>query len=623
MLPTRQPCLKSSISTAVQRISVRNRYFEITSQGTQNKDKHSLTDTMKNSQYRVTFGIEIEFVFIFHEKLILAELLNSVEDLLRKPGGNFREGREHADQLRRAIRKVISDEDRREMRQAPFQYSDTRPHYLAWGVWLDWDTADAAIKTNAKPGMLLRTYGREPCQVAKEVLRSGPQTMALEYWEPEYPDDMAIDVHLGPGKPSDWTNWHLIPEFVVEAHTDNALKAYLEKYKRCSDRDGSESPKGKERPYERDSDGEERPAKRFKSTPDGTPSPTRIWVTAATQSQVHTSSPYQQQGLSPNLELPTTSFQTHDSNQENRAPSHTSHLAAPGQLPSTSFGSNASSNQPATLPATPNSQQLTSSFQIYESASEGQSSTGTGSAQVHQPELDASGEENRTPERPSHSPLSSIEEQDEENQSILRPDVQQEDPLLPDLLQSLLYQQNQEQRNQIHQSLQARNPLMQLHPQHVPPSQIPQTHPLDLLDQEHEGRNNSAQPSLRVSDHSASQQSHQTSLTPTPLYCTHLTISPGQITNVSLGRDSDATQDDPNLPPLLNSQTGNSVSPTNRFYSLSLTPAPPGLKVNECKSLLSHPYRRPFNPANPLQGTPTAWNSSPAFSAPAAPPSMK
>ncbi|MCJ1246792.1 hypothetical protein MMC30_004001 [Trapelia coarctata] len=505
---------------------------------------------MKNSQYQVTFGVEIEFVFVFHEKLILAELLNSVEGQPRKPNGNFREGREHDIQLQRVIQKWIPDVDRLKMNQAPVQYSDFRPRYLAWAVMLDYDETDATIKTNDRPKRLLRTYGREPIKIAKEVLRSGAQNQDLEYWDPAYPDDITVDAHLGPGKPTHFTNWHLIPEPVVEAHTQNALQAYLEQYKRCSDRDGSEPPQSGKRPHDRDSSDDERLAKRFKSTIGDSASPVRRWVTAPSQSS------------------------THNSNQENIAPSPSSHPAQPTQLPSSSFGSINASSDPANPPPTPNSQQLHPSFQIYKSPS---SSARPGNAQRHQPGLGASPEVNTSPERPSYSPLSTIEEQDEESQSVLGASGQQGHS---SQLQQHLVQENRQRRNQIQQNLMARNPLMQLQPQLGPSPQMPPGGSLDISGHEHQGSRRPAQPVVPNSNSS----SDRSALMPTPMLCTQFTVSPEEMSNLTSSKDSNATEDDPNLPSSTNSNEGYSFFSPPGSYAKSLTPGPPGLKVNEWDS---------------------------------------
>jgi len=455
---------------------------------------------MKNSEYQVTFGIEIECVFVFHQKLILAELLHLIEGEPRKLGGNFRDGTLQVHELRRVIQKELTDEDRRKMNQVPFSYQSSRPRYLAWGVRIDGHSHDTQVKFNAPPPEIaeakgiVRTYGQEPTNVAKEVLRSGPQNQALQYWEPSYRSDIDIDVHVGRGKPSDFTNWHLIPEYVVEAHTQNALESYLVRYKRCITRDGPEPGQGVKRPLERDSD-DERPSKRLSSS---------VHSYDSDQENRQPDSG-QQSDPAQNSALPGSSFQSQDSNQENVQPNPSSRVLQSRQLPNTSFESNVS-RTPADLPGTPTSQQPGLSFQIYESPTGYLPSTIPDSAGSHQSEVDTSGDDNLPGEQSQQRGQQDTLPQDTLQQDTLQQETLQQHELHPNLLQNDLYQRNQEQRNRVHQNLMARNPLMNLQPQQVPVSHIPPLDISDLFEEEDEGLAHGNHPSVETSEYTPTKQ---------------------------------------------------------------------------------------------------------------------
>ena len=532
------------------------------------------------------------------------------------------------------------------MRQSPVQYHESRPRYLAWGVRLQQDPADVSVATNFRVDEFFRTYGREPLLVAKEVLRSLAQNRALQYWDANYPDDIAIDVHRGEGKPTEFKNWHLISELVVEAHTQNALQAYLERYKRCLERDGPDAGQGVKRPHEGALDDDEPPAKKVKCVENESLPVVQIKVTARTQnlgtdqvdasptnqqlgepstlqnqqallsqiSQLHSSSfqsneanLLQPQELDPSAK---TSFQSHDSNQENRPPAPSSYQAQPTQppeLPSTSFQSDISSN-PADLPPTPPSSQPSPSFQVYVSSSAIQSSRESYSAEAQQPEeVVPTEEEPVRAEQSQHILRSSIEESQGETLLLFQPDSQQEDSLqlsqilAENLHQRDLHQHNVEQRNQVLENLQRRNPLMRLLPQDVPLPQIPPAVTSNSVDQQRQSPALPAQPPVQSLGQSSNYSGSPESLLLFPTYASQFHASPDQMTNVSSNVNSDATKDDPNLPPKSSSNSGTKRSSSDKTKSASPNPDAPMPRTNDCKSAPLPPH-----PASSLSNQLTA-----------------
>lgn len=439
------------------------------------------------------------------------------------------------------------------MNQVPFSYQSSRPRYLAWGVRIDGHSHDTQVKVNAPPREIaeaegiVRTFGQEPTQVAKEVLRSGPQNEALQYWERSYRSDTDLDVHVGPGKPSDFTNWHLIPEHVVEAHTQNALEAYLVRYKRCVTRDGPEPGQGAKRPLEGDSD-DERPTKRLSSS---------VQSHDSNQENREPDSS-QQSNPSQNPALLGSSFESQDTNQENMEPHPSSRVLQSRQPPNTSFESNVSSNPPD-LPGTPTSQQPGLSFLIYESPTGHLLSTIPESVGSHQSSDD------NTPAEQSQQTLQQRDEQEQ--------DGQQQGELYPNLLQRDLYQRNQEQRNRVRQNLMARNPLMLLQPQQVPVHHLPPLDISDLLEEEDQGLTNGVHSSVETSEYSPSQQLQDMIAAGAQIF----TIHPDEIPD---SQDTEITQGIPDLP-------------------LALARAPP---VNECNSMSPPSLQALFQPANVIRG---------------------
>ena len=118
----------------------------------------------------ITFGVELELVFAFHEDLLRA-YLNSIND-------------------NSLVVKDFSEEDRVAMRkQLNVGYTD-RQRYMGWG--LTGQTQHPLVGWNSRH--LLRTYGDGPMQIAREILPS------MLY---------NIDVHFDQAKQTNFSRWHL------------------------------------------------------------------------------------------------------------------------------------------------------------------------------------------------------------------------------------------------------------------------------------------------------------------------------------------------------------------------------------------------------------------------------
>ena len=190
---------------------------------------------MKNSDYELTYGVEIEFVLVFHQKLIFAEL----EHRAGNATSCNNDLRIDEAQINAYLEKNISPEVLIQLNPVPQAYHQTRPQYLAWGIKVRATEQPQFSEATYSADRTLRTYKAEHLYIAREVLRSGEQNKRFQYWDVAFPRDTTIDIHLS--KPTTFDNWHLTKELVIEALTQTELEHYLVTYKRCIERDGPTS----------------------------------------------------------------------------------------------------------------------------------------------------------------------------------------------------------------------------------------------------------------------------------------------------------------------------------------------------------------------------------------------
>ncbi|MCJ1285413.1 hypothetical protein MMC26_004753 [Xylographa opegraphella] len=246
---------------------------------------------MKNSDYELTYEVEIEFVLVFHEKLILAQL----EHEAGRPTICNTDFRVTEAQIIAVLKKNLTPELRMQLNPVPQVYRHSRPRYLAWGLRVGAEeTRERTAATYATDGKL-RTYKREHLHMAREILRSADQSKHLQYWDAALPSDITVDVCLD--KPTTFENWHLIKELIIEALTLTELEHYLVTYKRCFQRDGPTSGQHNKRSLSPETSGAGGSALKKQKLP---PSPSSM----------------------------SSSFQSNDTDQENRPPHSTSALSA-------------------------------------------------------------------------------------------------------------------------------------------------------------------------------------------------------------------------------------------------------------------------------------------------------
>lgn len=143
---------------------------------------------MINEDFQITFGVELELVFTFHEDLLRA-YLNSIHD------------NSH-------IVKDFSEEDRATMaKQLDVGWYD-RPRYMGWG--LTGQIQHPLVGWNSS--RLLRTYGDEPMQIAREVLRK-------KLYD--------VGVHFDQAKQKDFSRWHLTYDSSLVGVDKATLQAQL------------------------------------------------------------------------------------------------------------------------------------------------------------------------------------------------------------------------------------------------------------------------------------------------------------------------------------------------------------------------------------------------------------
>lgn len=116
---------------------------------------------MINSTFEVTFGVEFEAIFAFHESLLQYHLDTTTTTTT-------------TDDDQPKIVKDITEDTRRAMRQTQYDYSVTRPSYMGWGL-----TTPPTYEPGTEMQEILysqfkdfgyRGYGGEPLHIAKTIL---------------------------------------------------------------------------------------------------------------------------------------------------------------------------------------------------------------------------------------------------------------------------------------------------------------------------------------------------------------------------------------------------------------------------------------------------------------------
>lgn len=239
-------------------------------QSTRNADPNP-AEQMLNQAYDLTFGVELEFVFVFHEKLILGQLKKDFPE--DRGGGDPLDNGHLLDGVnlntwrRRMLDKYCSSQAHRELRQGAAHYATRlNQYYLSWAIkvrsrWDKWDEYnqwgprnegvrvclpdgrpkrrldETEIRGRMPPtDRPLRTYHKEPLEVAKEVLRTEG---AHPYWSGN--GTWMVDTYDGVGdrKPLlDFERWHLTNDFSLSALYPEDLWLYLRRHKYCPARDG-------------------------------------------------------------------------------------------------------------------------------------------------------------------------------------------------------------------------------------------------------------------------------------------------------------------------------------------------------------------------------------------------
>ena len=229
---------------------------------------------MKNSQYQLSFGVEIDFILVHHGKLLVAELLDA-EGLPRKDDGRFKEGLAHDREISRRIDRFPTDAERMELTTVPHEYRVTRDKYLSWAIRVPSDSNIYYPGAQRTSRGNLRGYGDEHLLIAQEILRSKAQNDAEAYWDDSFASDTSVlpctNAREGP---PDYHGWRVARQDSIEALTQRELTAYLDRSKRCFARDGPESGQRGKRSLSPSEDGEgvgRRGGKRLKTAPDRQP----------------------------------------------------------------------------------------------------------------------------------------------------------------------------------------------------------------------------------------------------------------------------------------------------------------------------------------------------------------
>ena len=161
---------------------------------------------MSSESSALTFGVEIEHVFAFHQSLLQAHL-NDTKDTS-------------------SIVREIDEETRRELRLVPLRYLKTRKLYNGWGLTgpTSYPSGEAESGYQEKFEEQLgkygcRGYGNEPLYIAQKVLS-----------EKVTSNRSALEVHVHDSfkrKPTDFGKWQLLNDVSLLGLPRNELAANL------------------------------------------------------------------------------------------------------------------------------------------------------------------------------------------------------------------------------------------------------------------------------------------------------------------------------------------------------------------------------------------------------------
>ncbi|MCJ1246253.1 hypothetical protein MMC30_003459 [Trapelia coarctata] len=228
---------------------------------------------MLNQAYDLTFGVELELVFVFHEKLIVGQLKR---DYPREGGGGetldngqLLDGDNLATWRDLLLQKHLPVEAREALPQGATHYALNNDRYNSWAVqvrdrWpggvneynvfgpreegvrvcnihgdlihpLNISQIHGVMPRDERP---LRTYYTEPLEIAREVLRTEG---IFPYWS----GNKTWIIHTYDGvrenKPLweyEFKDWHLTNDFSLSALPPHEFGPWLRQHKRCAKRDG-------------------------------------------------------------------------------------------------------------------------------------------------------------------------------------------------------------------------------------------------------------------------------------------------------------------------------------------------------------------------------------------------
>ena len=210
---------------------------------------------MLKSNYQLTFGVELEFIFIFHEKLLIGQLRidSRKRPFTKRNGAPLDTPTLLGHQA--SIHKDLPDEVRQALRQGSLHYSFHHPCYPSWGLSVlrsgsatdrrpfGGNRTEGMRLTETEDGTVVRTYDLEPIRIAREVLLSnGAYDMWRASRHPSSSTGLHISVRSGEGQHKPvlvFKNWYVTSDYSLSGLAQNEIAAYLEKYKVCSGRDSS------------------------------------------------------------------------------------------------------------------------------------------------------------------------------------------------------------------------------------------------------------------------------------------------------------------------------------------------------------------------------------------------
>ncbi|MCJ1378376.1 hypothetical protein MMC17_001474 [Xylographa soralifera] len=210
---------------------------------------------MLNSNYQLSFGVELEFIFVFHEKLLIGQLrIDAGQRPFTKSNGAWLDEATVL-QHQAHIQKDLPDWVREELRQGAPHYAFHNPYYPSWGLSeqrgqtaLDsrpftGNRIEGVRMTSTDENTSVRTYDLEPIKIAKEALLSnGAYDMWRAEGHPSHDTRLRIVARSGEGQYKPFLKfkyWHVTSDYSLSGLSQEELAAYLEKYKVCSGRDGS------------------------------------------------------------------------------------------------------------------------------------------------------------------------------------------------------------------------------------------------------------------------------------------------------------------------------------------------------------------------------------------------